>query len=77
MPMSCMPDMVPTLLVTALAPCTGKFIKNGLSVFEREEHLLQSILHLVFKFSQSLEIALGSYVDEKPKNLMLKGLRNF
>jgi len=32
-----MPDMVPTLLVAAVAPRTGKFIKNGLRCFERGE----------------------------------------
>jgi len=32
--------MAPTSLVVAVAR-TGKIIKNGLSVFEREENLLQ------------------------------------
>jgi len=34
--MPCMPDMTPTSLVVAVASCTGKIIKNGLRVFERE-----------------------------------------
>jgi len=37
----------------AVARRTGKIIKNGLSVFEREENLLQNgILHFEFKLSQ-------------------------
>jgi len=43
------------VLVTAIAPCTGKIIKNGLIVFEREENLLQNF---VFKLSRSSEIVL-------------------
>jgi len=43
----------------AVARRTGKIIKNGLSVFEREENLLQNgILHFEFKLSQSSEIVL-------------------
>jgi len=42
-----------------VAPHTDKFMKNGLSVFERGENLLQNgILHFVFKFSQLSEIPL-------------------
>jgi len=36
-PMSCMPDMTPTSLAAAVAPRTGKIIKNRLSFFERGE----------------------------------------
>jgi len=37
-------------LVAVVAPRTGKIIKNGLRVFEREEDLLQiCILHFGFK----------------------------
>jgi len=44
-----MPDMTPTSLATAVAPHTGKIIKNDLSVFERGQNLLQNdILHFVF-----------------------------
>jgi len=43
-----MPDMTPTSLQAVVAPHTGKIIKNGLGVFEREENLLQyGILHFV------------------------------
>jgi len=35
-PMSCMPDMTPTSLVVAVAPRTGKIIKNCLCVFLKE-----------------------------------------
>jgi len=58
-----MPDMVPTSIVAAVAPRTGKFIKNHLSVFERWENLLRNgILHFVFRFSQSSEI---TYFSER------------
>jgi len=49
-----MPDMTLTSLAAAVAPHTGRIIKNGLYVFERGENLL----HIVFRFSQSSEIAL-------------------
>jgi len=45
-----MPDMTLTSLAAAVAPHTGRIIKNGLYVFERGENL----------FSQSSEIALES-----------------
>jgi len=35
-------DMMPTLLAVAVAPCTGKIIKNDLYVFERRENLPQN-----------------------------------
>jgi len=48
-------------LVTVVAPRTGKIIKNGRSVFERGEKLLQNgELHFVFKLSQSSEMVLQS-----------------
>jgi len=48
-------------LVTVAAPCTDKIIKNGPSVFEKGDHLLQnSILNFVFNLSQTSEIALES-----------------
>jgi len=57
-PTSCIPDIKSTLLV-AVAPRIGKIIKNALSVCERGEDLLQNgILHFVFRFSHSSEIAL-------------------
>jgi len=58
--MSCIPNTMPTLLVAAVAPrITGKFIKNGLSVFERGEIFLKNgVLHFVFTFGQLSEIAL-------------------
>jgi len=31
---SCMPDMTPTSLIEAVAPRTGKFIKNDLRFYE-------------------------------------------
>jgi len=38
--------MTPTSFAAPVAPRTGKIIKNGLLVFEREENLLQNgILH--------------------------------
>jgi len=44
--MSCMPEITSTLLVAAVAPRTGKIIKNGLSFLE--EDLLQNcVLHFV------------------------------
>jgi len=36
--MSGMPDMTMTSISAAVAPRTGKIIKNGLSVFERGEN---------------------------------------
>jgi len=42
-------------LVAVVAPCTGKIIINGFSVFERGENLLQK--HFLFRSSQSSEIA--------------------
>jgi len=48
-------------LVTVVAPRAGKIIKNGFGVFERGENLLQNcILHFVFRYNQSSEIALES-----------------
>jgi len=53
--------MMPTSLVAAVAPRTGKIIKNGLRVFERGENLLQiGILHFVLRSSQFSEITLES-----------------
>jgi len=50
--------MTVTSLVAVVAPRTGKTIKNGLSVFK--DLLQNGILHFVFRFSQSSEIALQS-----------------
>jgi len=56
--MSRMPYMTLTSLATAVAPRTGKIIKNDLHVndlhvFKRGENLLQNgILYFVFKLSQ-------------------------
>jgi len=56
-----MPDMTPTSLEAAVAPCTGKIIKNDLRVFEWEENLLQNgILDFAFKLNQSPEIVFQS-----------------
>jgi len=56
-PLSGMLDMTLTSFAAALASRTGKIIKNG----ENGENLLQNgILHFVFIFSQSSEIALQS-----------------
>jgi len=55
--------MVVTSLVVAVAPRTGKIIRNGLNVSERGENLLQNrnkILHFVFRSTQSSGIALES-----------------
>jgi len=41
-------------LLTAVAPRTGKIIKNGLSVFEREN--LLPMMYLYFVLGQSSEI---------------------
>jgi len=35
-------QMMVTSLVTVVVSCTGKTIKNGLSVFDRGENLLQN-----------------------------------
>jgi len=44
-----------------VAPRTGKIVENGFHVLERGENLLQNgILHFMFKFSQTPEIALES-----------------
>jgi len=42
-----MPDMTPTSFVVAIAPRTGKFIKNGLHVFERRENLLKIVYYIL------------------------------
>jgi len=61
-----------TSLEAAVAPRTGKIIKNGLSVFERLENLLQDgILHFVFRLSQKSRWKARIYADEKPT--FLKG----
>jgi len=49
--------MTPTSLAAAVAPRTGKIIKNGV-VFLKEEKITKCILHFVFKLSQSTEIVL-------------------
>jgi len=63
-------------LVTAIAPCTGKIIKNA---FERGDNCLQNgILHFVFMLSQSSEIVLQRHIrksDFSERGLALKGLR--
>jgi len=43
--MSCMPDMTPMSPAAAIAPRTGKIIKNGPNVFERGENLLQNMVY--------------------------------
>jgi len=46
------PDMTPKSLAAAVAPRTGKTIKNDLRVFEREENLLQNgKIHFVFNLA--------------------------
>jgi len=63
--MSCISDMMATSLAAAVVSLTCKVIKNGLSVFKRGTKLLQNgILHFVFRFSQSSEIALESRVGK-------------
>jgi len=55
-----MPDMMLTSFAVALAPRSGKIIKNGLHVFERGENLLQNgTLHFALH-CQSSEIVLRS-----------------
>jgi len=50
--------------VTAIAPRTREFIKNGLGVFERGKSLLQdSVPRFVFTLSQSSEIVLKLELD--------------
>jgi len=47
--MSGIPDMTPTSLAAAVAPRTGKIIKNSLRVFERENIFYKMVyytLHL-------------------------------
>jgi len=49
-----MSDMTLTSFVAAVAPSTGKIIKNGLGGFERGNNLLKNgVLHFVFRFSQT------------------------
>jgi len=63
-----------TSLVAVLAPRTGKIIKNGPSVFERRENLLQNdILQFMFTFSQSSEIASKVRISADQKPTFLKG----
>jgi len=51
--------MIWSLLAAAVAPRTGNICKNGLSVFEREECVLQNdIFNFAFRYSQSSGIAL-------------------
>jgi len=45
-----MPDLTPTSLTAAVAPRTGKIIKNLL------QNGINGILHFAFKLSQSSEI---------------------
>jgi len=54
-----MPDMTLTSLAAAVVPRTSKITKNNLHVF---------------KLSQSSEIALESYTDERLTFLKAKGL---
>jgi len=54
----------------AIGPYAGKFIKNGLKVFERE-FAIKWCITLGVMFSQLSEIVLKTYVDEKPT--LLKG----
>jgi len=57
--MSCMPYMTPMSLIAAIAPCTGKIIKNGHHVFKGGEDFLQNgTSHFIIRFSQSSEITL-------------------
>jgi len=59
--MSCIPDMVPGSLLMAVAPRTGKFIKNGLSICVRGKFATKRyIIYFVLRFSQLSEIALES-----------------
>jgi len=73
-PMSDIPDMTLTSLAVAVAPRTGKIIKNGRRIFERGENLLQnSILHSLVKLRQSSEIVLQNYIFHRRKTF-LKGV---
>jgi len=64
--------MAPTSLVVAVAR-TGKIIKNGLSVFEREENLLQiGTLRLGSADCQKLRWKVRIYVVSE-RGLALKG----
>jgi len=59
--------------VMAIAPRTGKIIKNDLGDFERGEHLLQNgIRHFVFTLRQLPEIVLQSWnLDRRKRGLAL------
>jgi len=49
--------MMVASLVAVVAHCTGKIIKNSLSVFENGENFLQNdVIHFLFKLSQLSEI---------------------
>jgi len=58
--MTCTVELMPSLLVTDIAPRTGKIIiKNILNFLERIENLLQNgILNFAFRLSKLSEIAL-------------------
>jgi len=68
--------MTVTSLVAVVPPRIGKIIKDGPSVFEREENLLQNgVLHFVFKLSQSSEIVLQNWLFWKfPVKFMIFNL---
>jgi len=65
-----MPDMTPTSLVEAIAPCTGKIIINDLSVFERGENLLQKGITLCILIKPIVKNR-----DFFERGLALKGLK--
>jgi len=48
--MSDMPDMTPTSLAAAVAPRTGKIIKNG-PVFLKEEKIFYKIMYYILHLS--------------------------
>jgi len=74
--------MTPISRLAVVAPRIGKIIKNGRSVFERGENLLQNgiLTIIVFKLSQSSEIVSQSSnlrrrkTDFSKRGLALKGL---
>jgi len=62
-----MSDMVPTLFVAAVAPHTGKFMKNGLSVLKEEKICYKIVYHTLCLSSANCQKSRCKdriYVDE-------------
>jgi len=68
----------PWSLATAIAPRTGKIIKNDLGVFERGEHLLQNDNHtLSIVRSRVTKLEFTKTKNFSERGLALKGLKDY